>query len=325
MRPSPPVILLLIKRYWFLTALLAICLITVLDRSGILAAGGKWLKMNRGPDLVVVLIFLFSGLALSPEQLKTGLMDVTGILLAFAVIFVAAPLVAILFGLLPMDTGIAIGLFLVAVMPSTLSSGVVMTAAAGGRPAHALVVTIAANVVSIFTIPIVLSVLLATIGQSAVVSIDKVAIMIKIGILVVLPLAIGMMLKHFFASLYHRIERKLTVFNQCLILFIVWIAMSQTHALLVGSGLTVTLIVAMVFAYHGLLLLCGWGLIRLAGRKRGRRESVLFMGCQKTLPLSVILQMSLFPQYGIALLVCVLHHVVHLMMDGYLVERLKKT
>lgn len=324
MRPSSPVMLVLIKRYWFLTALLAICLITVFDRSGILAAGGKWLKMNRGPDLVVVLIFLFSGLGLSPEQLKKGLMDVTGILLAFAVIFVAAPLVAILFGLLSMHTGIVIGLFLVAVMPSTLSSGVVMTAAAGGRPAHALVVTIAANVVSIFTIPITLSVLLAIIGQSAVVSIDKAAIMIKIGMLVVLPLAIGMMLKHFLGSHYLRIERKLTVFNQCLILFIVWIAMSQTHALLVGSGLTVALIVVMVFAYHGLLLLCGWGLIRLSGRQRGRRESVLFMGCQKTLPLSVILQMSLFPQYGIALLVCVLHHVVHLMMDGYLVERLRK-
>lgn len=47
------------------------------------------------------------------------------------------------------------------------------------------------------------------------------------------------------------------------------------------------------------------------------------MGGQKTLPLSVILQMSLFPDYSIALLVCVVHHIVHLMMDGYLVERLK--
>jgi sodium/bile acid cotransporter 7 len=47
------------------------------------------------------------------------------------------------------------------------------------------------------------------------------------------------------------------------------------------------------------------------------------MGGQKTLPLSIILQVSLFSQYGIALVVCVLHHIVHLAMDGYLVERLK--
>ena len=55
----------------------------------------------------------------------------------------------------------------------------------------------------------------------------------------------------------------------------------------------------------------------------GRRESVIFMGGQKTLPLSVILQVKLFPEYGIALAVCVLHHIIHLIMDGYLVEKLK--
>jgi len=52
-------------------------------------------------------------------------------------------------------------------------------------------------------------------------------------------------------------------------------------------------------------------------------ESVIFMGGQKTLVLSVILQVSLFPQYGLALVVCVMHHIVHLVMDGYLVGRLR--
>jgi sodium/bile acid cotransporter 7 len=38
----------------------------------------------------------------------------------------------------------------------------------------------------------------------------------------------------------------------------------------------------------------------------------------KTLTLSIILQVSLFPQYGIVLGYCVLHHIIHMMMDGYL-------
>lgn len=320
---TTPSVLLWLKRYWFLTALFAVCLITLADGGGILAAAGQWVKSHRGPDLVVVFIFLFSGFALSPEQLKDGLSDVRGILLTCAVIFVAAPLAAVLFSRIPVETGIVIGLFLVAVMPSTLSSGVVMTAAAGGNAAHALVTTIVANTLSVFTIPYALSFLLSTIGLSATVTIDKVGIMLKIGSLVLLPLAIGMILKHFLAPVYRRVEHKLTIANQCLIISIVWIATSQTRAMLVESGLTVAVIIAMVFAYHGILLIAGWGLIRLSGRKRGRRESLLFMGAQKTLPLSVILQMTIFPQFGIALLVCVLHHIVHLMMDGYLVERLK--
>jgi sodium/bile acid cotransporter 7 len=56
---------------------------------------------------------------------------------------------------------------------------------------------------------------------------------------------------------------------------------------------------------------------------KGRRESLIFMGAQKTLPLSIILQVALFPQYGQALVFCVVHHIVHLMMDGYLVAKLK--
>ena len=313
-----------LKRYWFLLALCAICLLTLADAAGWLAAAGRWLKLHQAPGLVVSLIFLFSGFALSPEQLRDGILDVKGILLAFAVIFLAAPLAALLMTRIPMETGIVIGLLLVAVMPTTLSSGVVMTAAAGGSAAHALVITIAANSLSVFTIPYALSFLLAGIGESAAVTIDRAAIMLKIVVIVVLPLALGMVAKHLLAGWYRRIGRGLTFCNQGLILFIVWIAMSQTRPMLVRSGHTVALIVALVTAYHGLLLLSGWGLNRLSGRGPGQRESILFMGAQKTLPLSVILQMALFPQYGIALLVCVLHHIVHLMMDGYLVERLRK-
>ena len=67
----------------------------------------------------------------------------------------------------------------------------------------------------------------------------------------------------------------------------------------------------------------GIKIVEMAGIGPGRRESVIFMGGQKTLPLSVILQVTLFPTFGLALVVCVLHHIIHLIMDAYLVERLK--
>ncbi|MBC2712552.1 MAG: bile acid:sodium symporter [Desulfosarcina sp.] len=195
--------------------------------------------------------------------------------------------------------------------------------AAGGNAAHALVTTIFANSMAVCTIPYALSFLLTLIGESAAVDIDKVAIMLKIAVLVVLPLAVGMLLKLFLSSPYNRSGHKINIINQVLIIFIVWIAMSETRSMLVSSVFTVGVIVGMVFVFHGLLLLSAWCFIRISGRERGKMESILFMGGQKTLPLSIILQMSLFPQYGIALLVCVLHHIAHLMMDGYLVERLK--
>ncbi len=314
-----------LTRHWFTFALCFIALATLADGYGILAALGNWIKNHHGPDFVIVCVFLLSGFALSPQQLKGGLLDIQGMLLALAVIFIAAPLAAVLFSRAPMDMGIHIGLIIVAVMPSTLSSGVIMTAAAGGNAAHALVTTVLANILSVFTIPYALSYLLALVGKSASVSIDKAAIMLKIGTLVVLPLIAGMILRRLLSSLHDRLEDKINPANQILILLMVWIAMSQTRSLLVGSGLTVGLIVVVSFLYHGLLLICAGSLIRVSGREPGHRESILFIGGQKTLTLSILLQMSLFPQYPLALLVCVLHHIVHIIMDGFLVERLARS
>ena len=69
---------------------------------------------------------------------KVGLMDIKGIIAALIIIFLVAPVIGVCLGRLPLDTGVIIGIFLVAVMPTTLSSGVVMTGAAGGNMAQAL-------------------------------------------------------------------------------------------------------------------------------------------------------------------------------------------
>jgi sodium/bile acid cotransporter 7 len=108
-----------------------------------------------------------------------------------------------------------------------------------------------------------------------------------------------------------------------LVLAIVWMAMSQARGMILNSSASVGIVLLLVFSFHGILLVAAGifaGCLKLG---KGRRESVIFMGGQKTLPLSIILQVSLFPQYGLALVVCVLHHLIHLLMDGYLVVRLK--
>ncbi len=151
---------------------------------------------------------------LSIERLKDDLMDMPGMLMAFAVTFIAAPLAAALICLIPMNTGIIVGLFLVATM-------------------------------------------------------------------------------------------------------------SQTRDILIHSGTPVTKVLLVVFTFHCLLLVSAWLLIRIGNRGKGRRESILFIGSQKTLPLSVILQMPPFPHDTIIPLVYVLHHIDHLMMDTYLVEYLQ--
>ena len=313
----------LIKKYWFLIGLVLVFAITLADVSNLTAEAGRWCKQHYGPNLVIFLVFLFSGLILDPAQIRAGLANFKGTVHALILIFIISPLLAALLQFLPIHTGIKIGLFLVAVMPTTLSSGVVMTGAAGGRMAHSLVITVIANMLAVATIPISLSLLLDLTGNETAIVIDKAAVMMKIGLFVVLPLLIGLVGRAIFHRRVTQCSSRFQLTNQLLILGIVWMGISQSKPVVLKSQEQLIVIVLLVFAFHLALLAAAWISIRFFRIPPGRRESILFMGIQKTLPLSVILQVTLFPEYGEALLVCVGHHFISLMIDGFLVGRLR--
>jgi len=311
----------LIKQHWFLYALAGVCLLTLIDATSTLAGTGKWFKSHGGADAVIGTIFFCSGLILQREEIRAGLRDIRGAAIALVIIFIAAPLAAFIMGQLPLDPAVKIGLFLVSVMPTTMSSGVVMTGASGGNIAHALLITVVANGLSMVTIPFSLALLLQTVES---VPIDKVRMMIQMALLVLLPLLLGLFLRPKKGAFRASLQKGIPVLNQCLILCIVWMALSEAKATVLSGGAQVLIILVLAVFFHAILLAAGFLAIRLFHIPRGRLESILFMGGQKTLPLSVLLQVKLFPQYGLALAFCVFHHFIHLMIDGYLVGRLNR-
>jgi len=316
-----------LKNYWFLMGLAVVFSATLMDGADIIAQTGVWCKSNHGADAAIFFIFLFSGLLLDSDQIRDGVKDMKSIIPSLFLIFIAAPAVSTVFGMTSLDTGIKIGIFLVAIMPTTLSSGVVMTGSAGGNMAGALVTTITANGVAVFTVPLTLSFLLGFIGFSATAAMDESVIMMKLGSLVLLPLFIGLSARsvQVIRSVVHNNRAFLQNINQFLILLIVWMALSQARpTILANSGSIITIWIC-VAVFHGALLAVGVLTIFAFRLKPGQRESVLIMGCQKTLPLSIILQISLFPQFGIALVVCVLHHFTQLIMDSFVVVKLKRS
>lgn len=311
-----------IKKNWFLLGLILVTGFTLTDGSGVTTNPGLWLKAHHGPDFVIVIIFFLSGLVLDTSQIRTGFSDYKGTLAALVLIFFIAPLIALPFSLLPLNTDLLLGLFLVSVMPTTLSSGVVMTGSAGGNMAHALLITIVANSVAVITIPFSLGILLSLTGDSSIIEIEQLPIMLKIATILLLPLITG--------SIIRRTSRHLHTFlpytgmlTQICILTMVWMALCRGRETIVANLDAVLPIIGVLFIFHLALIIAGIIVTHYSGIGKGRRESVILMGGQKTLPLSVILQMSLFPQYGVALVVCVLHHIVHLIMDAFLTQHLK--
>jgi sodium/bile acid cotransporter 7 len=313
----------IVKKNWFMLGLVGTAILVIIDSTGIFVNPGVWLKLHHGPDAVIVLIFFLSGLALDTRQIREGLADIKGTLLALLLIFIAAPVIAILFSFLPLDAGLLLGLLLVSAMPTTLSSGVVMTGSAGGNMAHSLLITILANGLAVVTIPITLSLLLGITGEIRTIEIDQLPIMIKIATLVLLPLSLGISTRRILGSKLGSLLPYTSTCNQLGILTMVWMALCGSRPTIIAGISSIFGVLILVFLFHLLLLLTALYLTYVFKIPKKRRESVIFMGGQKTLPLSVILQVTLFPQYGIALVVCVMHHIVHLVMDAYLIKYLK--
>lgn len=313
-----------LKKNWFFLGIIAVSVLTLVDTSGTTAGLGKWWKAHHGADAIIFLIFFLSGLILRTREIKTGLGDVTGTLLTLALIFLIAPALAVLLALCPLDPGVRIGLFLVAVMPTTLTSGVVMTGAAGGNMAHALLITIVANGLSILTVPLSLAWLLQMEGGIMAVPIDKSRMMLQIGLLVLLPLFLGLMLRPKDGPRRVTTRKIVPILNQCLVLAIVWIALSGAKTAVLDNRTQIVVVLILSFLFHGILLAAAFLLAAMGRLEPGRRESLIFMGGQKTLPLSVLIQVTLFPTYGLALAFCVVHHIIHLIMDSYLVGRLTR-
>jgi sodium/bile acid cotransporter 7 len=307
------------KKHWFILGLMLVFCLVICDVTGTVTAFGKWFKGHHGTDAVMFAIFLASGLMLNIRGIQRGSGDLKGLVAALFLIFIVAPVIALFFGKLPINHEIAIGFFLVSVAPTTLSSGVVMTTVAGGSMPHALMVTLVSNTLSVVTVPLTLPILLENWGAAGPVAIDRQAMVLKLGLLVLLPLIIGMVLKKIIARPSPRPVRGLQTSNQLLILLMVTVGLSQARGTLLDGGIKIVWIVFLVAAFHGLMLLSAFfstGLLRLP---LPVRKSVVFMGGQKTLPLTLMLQVTLFPACPLSLVVCVLHHLLQLFMDGYLV------
>ena len=314
-----------IKQFWFLLGLILIFTIMIIDKSDILANIGIFFKENNAPEIIIFLIFIVSGLLIDKEQIKAGIKDVKVTFLSLLVIVIIAPTVALLSVWFPLDTGVVIGIFLVAVMPTTLSSGVIMTGVAGGNMAHSLFITIVSNVIGIFSIPLILSWLLLFINQAKELVIDQGAIITKLFILVLIPLILGIYTKPFIFKMIHPDKKKLQIINQCLVLGIVFISLASAKQVIMTKEISILYIVILVTVFHLILLGSSFFLVKIFSIKKGSYESIIFMGSQKTLPLSIMIQVTYFNEFGIALLVCVMHHIIHLMIDGSISVRMGRT
>lgn len=311
---------MIFKKYWFTVGLIIAFLLPFIDITGFVSKTGIFLKENKGPDFVIIFIFLLSGFVLENKEIKKGISDFFPVFLSLLLIFVVSPLICFVMLKVPLNIEIAAGLAIVSVMPTTLSSGVVMTGICQGNKAQALMITIISSFAAAFTIPFSLGFVFDNVNLSLDLF-DPVKLMIKIGCKVLIPLAVGYFIGIIFKQI-RKFSNYIQTASQFLILSMVWMSSAAAGESFFSNTFYLLIVLICVSIFHILLLICSFFCVFLFKLEKGRKEAVIFMGSQKTLPLSLIVQVSIFPGFGLALAVCVLHHVVQLIFDSFIQAKL---
>jgi solute carrier family 10 (sodium/bile acid cotransporter), member 7 len=120
------------------------------------------------PNTCVSLIFFFAGLKLKTEELRNAVKFPKALLIGVILILFVTPLFGFIF--LALDGAMeypefVTGLTMFAVLPTTISSGVVITGLAKGNVGLSLVLSVSTNIIGVLTVPFMLAFVLGADGS----------------------------------------------------------------------------------------------------------------------------------------------------------------
>ncbi len=309
-------------RRWFLCAL-AIVLVVGMAWPERLESLTRWAALRY--SIVAGVLFLMA-LPLQARTITDALRHPLPAALASLLNLWMIPLLAWgLVALVPrelFDEATRYGILVAATAPCTLASASVWTRRAGGNDAVAMMVTVTTNLVCFVVTP---AWLWAMTGAAA--EIDVSAMVRKLGLLVVLPMAAAQLLRlsRTVGDAAVRHKRVLSILAQCGILSMVFLGAIQTGLRLVRSSAWPSaadwlLLIAAVSALHLSVLLMGRPVAKRLGINRRDGVAIAIAGSQKTLMVGLQIAMDL----GWSIIPMVVYHVSQLAIDTIVTDRWRK-
>lgn len=308
---------------WFLLALIGMIVLAWLFPE--VGVAREPLSLGDVANYGVSLIFFFYGLRLSPEKLKAGLSSWRLHLVVQLSTFVLFPLL-----ILPLHTFFEggdqellwLGTFYLAALPSTVSSSVVMVSIAGGNIPAAIFNASISSLLGIFITPLWMGLFLT----SSYGDFDLGSVMGKLVLQVLLPVVLGVVLHRYWGGFAERNKKKLRVFDQVIILLIVFTSFCESFARHMFSGYSLldlgTLGVAMGALFF-LVFGVTSGISRMLGFNREDRITAIFCGSKKSLVHGTVMSKVLFPDaniVGIILLPIMLYHALQLLASSVIAQ-----
>jgi len=315
-----------LKRYGldgFILALLGAVLLASLWPN-LLRSGGL-IHIDVFTTYGVAIVFLLYGLTLSPTKMRQGILNWRLHVVVQLATFLLFPLVGIAFywlGGSRLDPALALGVFYLCALPSTVSSSVAMTSIAHGNVPGAIFNASLSSLIGVFITPLWVNAFLHTQG----VNLPLGPVILKIVLLVLLPIVIGQILRPF---VLRWIEAHITaakLLDRATILAIVAnsFADSVAEGVWAAHGLSTLLLIA---AISGVMFALMSGLAHMLGFSREDRITALFCGSKKSLASGVPMARIMFgtnPALGLIIAPIMIFHLLQLVMVSMIARRFAK-
>lgn len=274
----------------------------------------------------IALILLLQGLSLSIEKVKQGAGNWRLHFIVQAFTFVGFPFVGLLFHAVTpwiwptQPPPIRDGFLYLCVLPSTISTSVVLTAVARGNTPAALFNAALSNILGVFLTPVLVQLLMRTTGQSAPIG----PLLLKITLLTLVPFFAGMGLRPWIRDRVDAHKAWIGRISNTVIVFIVYSAFcdSVRHRIWESHGLgTTAAVLAEVAAlFAGMSLLIAM-VCRAANLGREDFIAAYFCSVKKTLAMGVPMAMLIFGRradLSLILLPIMFYHPLQLFVNGLL-------
>ncbi|MBK8858288.1 MAG: bile acid:sodium symporter [Opitutaceae bacterium] len=309
---------------WFTPAmLLAVALAWIWPAGG--ADGGvlhgEWLTKAG-----VALIFFLYGLSLSFTALRAGALHWRLHLVVQGMTFLAFPLLGLALDFITrgwLSAEMRLGFVFLCVLPSTISSSVALTAAAGGNVAAAVFNATLSSLIGVVLTPLWIGFYLRSGGQGGPLG----PVVMDLVRWLLLPMAVGQACRPWLAAWAARQKARLHIADRLVILLIIYTSFcnSVQNGLWQGRGWSLLLLTLGVCAllFTTAMLLTAW-VSRLLGFDWPDRITAMFCGSKKTLASGVPMANLIFagqPVLGLVLLPIMVYHSMQLLVSGVLAAR----
>ena len=198
-----------------------------------------------------------------------------------------------------------------------------MTAIALGNIPLSLFICVLTNLASILTIPFLLNLLLQF-GDTPIV-LPVVQMLTGLTIKVLVPTAMGQLLRPFLKTAIAPYKKAFSIFNQLIVLMIVLNAVASSTERIAQAGTAIIAVFVFMIALHVLVLAMNYAISRSIRLDRASTSAFTIHTSQKTLTVSYIVWAGHFATlYPMALIPAIAYHITQSIMDTLVAHRFRE-